>query len=349
MTDRTSALRIAGLMAATIVTASPGFAQSVQEERLTAIAGFFSKADVVSGPEIVDCTLSGGAQSNCFSITVRPAPLTYTPGPWCPSNISDGADAGGIWFQDGKAVDVDGEFIANLAKTYGDTEWQLFDPDSGDIRFTGTLEACEAAARPDVDPDYQNYCVQCLPEYVPDETQITYVIPMQPVPHQRDTPTNQTGSGIAYNGIRLDGPAPLDAILGAHTIAPFDDCGGHVNLFVGYHYHAVTNCLDGAPTTIGATQGTSEDAEKSGGQIGIAMDGYAMFSHLLTDGTTPVDLDSCFGHETDGLGYHYHVGDAGSNQILGCLSAESGCVLEGGEMVCDASARPERPGPAHDD
>ena len=31
-------------------------------------------------------------------------------------------------------------------------------------------------------------------------------------------------------------------LLLAHTIAPLDDCGGHVNPHAGYHYHAVTGC-----------------------------------------------------------------------------------------------------------
>jgi hypothetical protein len=43
-------------------------------------------------------------------------------------------------------------FIANLAETYGDTNWQLFDPETGAVRLARTSEGCEAAARPDVDP-----------------------------------------------------------------------------------------------------------------------------------------------------------------------------------------------------
>ena len=72
----------------------------------------------------------------------------------------------------------------------------------------------------------------------------------------------------------------MDDILAAHTIAPFDDCGGHVNTHVGYHYHAVTDCLEGAIIGNG-------DAA----QIGIAMDGYGIFSHLLLDGSAPDDLE----------------------------------------------------------
>ncbi|MEB8386955.1 YHYH protein [Rhodobacteraceae bacterium KMM 6894] len=321
------------LLAVALLMAGPAFAHSPDDD-LAAIARFFASADVVTGPDLVECTLSGGTQAQCFSITVRPKPLDYTPGPWCPTHISEGADKGGIWFKDGKTVDVDGAFIANLAEIYGDTEWQLYDPETGAIRFTGSLEACEAAARPDVDPAYQNYCVQCLPEYMPETATITYVIPMEAHPVWRGA-SSRGGSGGAFNGVRLDGPAPVDAILGAHTIAPFDDCGGHVNTHVGYHYHAVTDCL-----SKGAEGG---EIPAHGAQIGIAMDGYAIFSHLMGDGHAPDGLDRCHGHEVDGLGYHYHAGAPGSNQILGCLSAETGCTLMNGETECDATRRPPRP------
>jgi hypothetical protein len=308
------------------------------KERLAEITSFFSTANVVDGPDIVDCKLSDGAETECFSITVTADPQSYTPGPWCPTNTAQDAEAGGIWLRDGEVHDVDGDFIANLAEFYNDTEWQLFDADTGDIRYTGTLEACEAAARPDVDPEYQNYCVQCLPEYMPDDASITYVIPLEPVTADHAAQTNRTGSGIAYNGIRLDGPAPLDAILSAHTIAPFDDCGGHVNTHVGYHYHAVTDCLENAPS-----ETTASNAANHGSQIGIAMDGYPIMQHLMADGATSEDLDQCNGHLTEDGEYHYHAGAAGSNAILGCMTAQAGCTLDSPDDTCDASARRPRP------
>lgn len=317
--------------------AIPALAHS-DAEHLAEIAGFFASANVVAGPDLVECTLSDGAATTCFSITVTADPQSYTPGPWCPTTISDGAEAGGIWLRDGEVHDVDGDFIANLAEFYDDTKWQLFDPDTGEVRYTGTLESCEAAARPDVDPAYQNYCVQCLPEYMPDDASITYVIPLDPVAADRAGPTNQTGSGLAYNGIRLDGPAPIDAILSAHTIAPFDDCGGHVNTHVGYHYHAVTDCLDGAPSKTSAAVPADH-----GSQIGIAMDGYAIFPHLMADGAAPDTLDQCNGHALGDGEYHYHAGAAGSNAILGCLTAQAGCTLESADAACDASVRRPRP------
>ena len=299
---------------------------TAQGDRLAEIAAFFAGADIRSGPEIVDCTLTGGDRTACFRITLAADPQSYTPGPWCPTQVTDGPEAGGIWFLDGGIVDVDGDFVTRLAEIYDDTNWQLFDPETGAVRFTGTLEACEAAARPDVAPEWQNHCVQCLPEQMPEEAVVTYVIPLVPVASDRPSGTDRIGAGVAANGVRLDAPAPVDAILGAYTIAPFDDCGGHVNPVVGYHYHAVTDCL--------------ED-EAGAAPIGLAMDGHPIFPHLDADGGAPEGLDACFGHE-DADGYHYHAGAPGGNAILGCLAAQAGCVLSDPEGSCDASAPPGR-------
>ena len=305
-----------------------------EASELAVISDFFQHANVVSAPSIVDCTLSGGTQTRCFSITVKSEPSSYTPGPWCPTNVSDGPKAGGIWMSGGSIHDVDGPFVKNLATFYNDDSWQLFDPATGKIRVTDSIEACQAAARPDVDPAYQNYCVQCLPEYMSADATMTYVIPLHPQASKRPGPTTRGHSGIASNGVLLDGPAPLDAILDAHTIAPFDDCGGHVNPHAGYHYHAVTDCLN-----------EISPGSAHGAQIGIAMDGYQIFAHHLGDGSDAIGLDQCYGHSIDGIGYHYHAGEPGSNAILGCLSAEYGCASEDASESCDASASsPPPPG-----
>lgn len=118
---------------------------------------------------------------------------------------------------------------------------------------------------------------------------------------------------MALNGVELANSAPTHAILGAHTLAPFDDCGGHINLHEGYHYHAVTSgCL-------------AEVAQPDGhaGLIGYAMDGFAIHAMTGPDGAEPTDLDECRGH-TDGVrGYHYHASGAGMNQILSCFAGEA--------------------------
>ena len=324
-----------GLLACSNETDRTSSSDTITEaSELAAVSAFFQHAKVVSEPSIVDCTLSGGTRTRCFSITVKSEPSSYTPGPWCPGNVSDGPKAGGISMSGGTVHDVDGPFVKNLAAFYHDDSWQLFDPATGKVHVTDSLEACQAAARPDVDPAYQNYCVQCLPEYISADATMTYVIPLHPQSSSQPGPTARGHSGIASNGVMLDGPAPLDAILGAHTIAPFDDCGGHVNPHAGYHYHAVTNCLnDISPSS------------SHGAQIGIAMDGYRIFAHHLGDGSDAIGLDRCNGHLTEGLAYHYHAGEPGSNAILGCLSAEFGCASADASEPCDASARrPPPPG-----
>lgn len=99
-------------------------------------------------------------------------------GPWCPRHISDGMEKAGIWFKDDKVYDVSGHFIANLDEFYSDDKWLLYRED-GTIKVTETEEACLAAAKPEVDEDYHNYCVECLPEYFKDQV-TTFVIPATP-------------------------------------------------------------------------------------------------------------------------------------------------------------------------
>ncbi|MGB0134260.1 YHYH protein [Dokdonella sp.] len=317
-----------------VIDSDPAKRYDTDVPDLTAISHFFESAKVVSGPKIVDCTLSGGARTSCFSITVKSEPSTYEAGPWCPGNIADGANAGGIWLDNGQVHAADGAFMKNLATFYDDDEWQIFDASTGKVHVTDSLQACQAAARPDVDPAYRNYCVQCLLEYIPEDATMTYVIPLTAQPADHASPVAFAHSGVASNGILLDGPAPVDAILGAHTIAPFDPCGGHVNPHAGYHYHAVTDCLDSTSPT-----------SAHGAQIGIAMDGYWIFAHDLADGGDAGDLDRCNGHDAASIGYHYHAGSPGSNAILGCLSAQYGCALDDDRRACDASLQRPPPPP----
>ncbi len=297
------------------------------------IQAYFSRANIISGPTIVDCTLSGGSKSSCFQITVKAGPSSHDFGPWCPESVSDSAESGGIWLENGEVNDVDGAFIQNLATFYSDSNWQLYNPETGEINVTNTFEKCDGAAKPDVEPEYQQHCVECLNDYLNDDASITYTIPLSPIRTASTSRTNTSGAGVAFNGIRLDGSAPVDAILGNYTLAPFDDCGGHINLNVGYHYHAATDCL--TDTSVDTNEGNA---------IGLAMDGYWILARRLSDGSIPDNLDQCGGHTTEALGYHYHAGDPGSNAILGCLTAETGCVSSKPGQVCDASASSRGPG-----
>ncbi|MFP3398777.1 YHYH protein, partial [Brevibacterium sp. SIMBA_078] len=73
---------------------------------------------------------------------------------------------------------------------------------------------------------------------------------------------------IAFNGVRFDAPAPVSNILGAYTLAPFDDAGGHINPHAGYHYHAAT----GLTTKIEQDDGHAP-------MIGYALDGYGIYAN----------------------------------------------------------------------
>ena len=267
---------------------------------------YFIQAGLAESITKVNRTLSNGATVECYKIVSNNTPTDHTQGPWCPSNINDGIDKGGIWLEGGKLYDVDGQFIKNLATFYANTTWKLYNTATGVINVTDTKEGCMAAARPDVDPNYKNFCVQCLPSYFPGIKK-TYFIPVKPIKSSSTTSIMGMGSvvGVAFNGVNFDPPAPTQAILGAFTLAPFDDAGGHVNGATGYHYHATT----GKSKKIKQTDGHAA-------MIGYAMDGYGIFENLDELGKQSTDLDANRGHYDGIRGYHYHVAPTGANGFI---------------------------------
>lgn len=306
--------------------------QTAEASRLDLLSAKFDRSAMTGNPEIVDCTLSGGAKARCISMTFGPSPTSQKIGPFCPRNIADGPDKSGIWIEGGKVYDADGAFIAGLPAFYDDKDFVLYDKATGKVRVTDSKIACEAAARPDVAEEYHNYCVECAVSYVPKGTQLTYVIPIRPYAAASIARrVSGGGVGVAFSGARMDAPAPTDAILAAHTLAPFDDCGGHVNPHVGYHLHAATDCL----LKTGRKTG-------HGTEVGLALDGYPIFARLMSDGQEPGDLDQCRGHHFGDLDYHYHANAPGSNAILPCHTAQTGCSSETADGVCDASKQNRR-------
>lgn len=266
----------------------------------------------------VPCTLSNGTSTDCYQIVASGIPADHEMGPWCPNTISDDASAGGIWLENGEVYDVDGAFIENMATFYNDTKWQMYDA-NGTIYTTETEDDCANAANPNVGAEYENFCVECLPSYVADMTQ-TYIIPITPVKQSTSTafggfgPPGMAGNGpsqrgVAFNGVVFDAPAPTDAILGAYTLAPFDDAGGHINLNAGYHYHAATGV---------STQIAQDDGHAA--MIGYAIDGFGLYAQADANGDEPTDLDDCRGHTDDTRGYHYHVDAAGNNNFINCIN-----------------------------
>jgi hypothetical protein len=268
----------------------------------------------------VACTLSNGEESTCYSITVSGFPSDRTElGPFCPENISTEAANTGKWFDDGVLYDLTGEFIANLDSFYGDSTWNLYDEVTGQVKITDTQIACEAAARPDVAEEYNNFCVQCeISYYSGDDGEgisSTFLIPITPVPRDNVGSVARNSIGVAFNGVTLDAAAPTEAILGAYTIAAFDDCVGHVNPFAGYHYH-------GANHGEGSCPAVAFEADGHGGAFGYALDGYAIHTMLDENNEEESDLDACRGHSDDVRGYHYHSAGPGENLFIGCFNGE---------------------------
>ncbi|MEQ9462650.1 MAG: YHYH protein [Haliea sp.] len=276
----------------------------------------FQDGALASEITTVSCTLSGGTQTTCYRIEIAGTPAAREIGPFCPPSIYSEADEGGIWFDgSGTVWDIDGEFITNLGNIYGDSNWLLYDTASGEVNVTDTQIACEAAARPNVDPEYQNHCVQCSLDYYGGGVAQTVLIPTAPVPLSSPASLNNGDLGIALDGVILAPPAPVQAILAAYTIAAFDDCGGHVNPVEGYHYHASVGC---------AERGYDDDGHS--GVMAYALDGYAIYGMSYADGSEPDDLDACRGHTELERGYHYHAASAAENMFIGCFSGEQGSV-----------------------
>lgn len=275
----------------------------------------------VSSIDEVDCTLSNGEASTCYQITIKGFPSDRSElGPYCPKTITTEAESVGKWFDDGVLYDLTGEFVSKLATFYNDSNWKLYDTTTGEVKITDTQTSCEAAARPDVSAEYNNFCVECDISYYSsvegEGVEGIYLIPKTPVPRTTTSAIGNDGVGIALNGVKLEAAAPVEAILSAYTIAAFDDCIGHVNPHEGYHYH-------GANHGDGTCPAIDFESDGHGGIFAYALDGYAIYSMLDENGEEATDLDSCRGHSDDIRGYHYHTAGAGENAFIGCFRGET--------------------------
>lgn len=273
----------------------------------------FGEGAIVGEVTTEDCTLSGGTATKCARVTIAGYPSSYQVGPFCPDTVTTPAEDAGIWFDGNGVYDLDGKFIADLANFYADDQWKMFDS-AGNVNVTDTLEAFEGAARPDVDPQYQNYCVEGRLEWLTGgvPVQTTVLIPLQPVRASSASSAHPGNFGVTLDGVVIAESAPVDAILGAHTIASFDDCGGHFNPVAGYHLHGAMGC------------GHLEDDHVTGetAMFGYAIDGYPIHLPLDAEALAGAGLDGCNGHTTATEGYHYHANGAAKNAVLPCLMGE---------------------------
>ena len=97
---------------------------------------------------------------------------------------------------------------------------------------------------------------------------------------------------LAANGVPIFNPQNNRGEI-ALEIGELDEWGGHCGRADDYHYHVTPLHL--------------QDKVGSGQPVAVALDGYPIYGLTEPDGTNPKDLDSCHGHETKELGYHYHA------------------------------------------
>ena len=259
-----------------------------------------------------DCTLTNGEKATCYRITITGQPVDTTIGPFCPTTTSSSAEDSGIWLDGTNVYDADGQFILDLSEIYEDAEWKLYD-DNGNVNVTDTEEGFLGAAKPDVEEAYKYHCVEGKFEWTTTgkPVPISVLIPVDPVSDSSVNTTQGKDLGVTLNGVVIAASAPVDAILGAYTIAAFDDCGGHFNPFEGYHMHAFTNCE-------GASYGSQIDNPNAETKIiGYALDGVAVFAPLDHDST--IELDECNGRTTKKDGYHYYAQSPETNRIVKCF------------------------------
>lgn len=264
------------------------------------------------------CTLSGGAETSCYRITVAGSPVSHEVGPFCPETTTDGDDLGGIWFDGDAVYQLDGQFFVDLPTIYDDDQWQLHD-DDGNVFVTETAEAFNAAARPDVDAAYQNHCIEGRFEWLANGEPVTSTVLIPTNPVMAETPSAPFGTqGITLDGVVIAGSAPVPIILGAYTIAAFDDCGGHFNPFEGYHLHGATGCSE-----------SGEAGDNDTPMFGYALDGFPVHSPFDDADLEAAELDECNGHATEDDGYHYHANSVEKNLVITCLMGQS-VASEGG-------------------
>ena len=322
---------LASLIAVVIGVAGINFLSSDEAsfdfEAPGVVAANFMEGSLTKEITTEDCTLSNGLKTACYRIEVTGAPVDSKIGPFCPESTSSTAEVAGIWLDGEKIYDVDGQFILDLSTIYKDVKWKLYD-ESGKVKVTDTKEAFQGAARPDVEEAYKYHCVEGTWEWTTTTKPVptSILVPVKPV--LASSVSNPRGNlGVTVNGLVISASAPVDAILGAYTIAAFDDCGGHFNPTAGYHLHAYTGC-EGVEYE---SQIDDPDAETK--IIGYAMDGVAVFAPLSSKST--IKLDECNGRTTTKDGYHYYAQSAEKNLIVKCIK---------GLTAVDPLATEEAPG-----
>lgn len=143
-------------------------------------------------------------------------------------------------------------------------------------------------------------------------------IPLHPVPAKEPAMVKgrflRGAIALAVNGIPIFNPQNNRGEV-SYEIGELDQWGGHCGRADDYHYHI-------APLHLQAQAG-------QGMPVAYALDGYPVYGLTEPDGSPVTGLDECHGHETPGIGYHYHA----SNRYPYVLGGFHGEVVEREEQV----------------
>lgn len=257
--------------------------------------GLISADALVRAPQLVTCTLTTGAKTQCAQFVVKYQPDSLETGPFCPATLND---VGGIWDWDGEnpgLYQLDRSFFEMLAAqgyTFTDANGNVHRSDPG-------------AGRPEQDHS-------CLQAREDTSVEMTILIPTNP--ERADAPTDL--GTVAKVGIGLDGvPIFADApsVLQTGHLPALDDCGGHVDPGGWYHWHATATDIETVYDKAGIDADCAQPQSASA-LFGYAFDGYALYGTQDADGTIPADLDACNGHfgptdQSPAGQYHYHATD----------------------------------------
>ncbi|WP_138936225.1 YHYH protein [Roseovarius arcticus] len=252
----------------------------------------FAKAAFVEAPEVVDCTLENGVQTQCYQLKVGYLPEGLNVGPFCPATLDD---EGGVWDwtgDDAGLYRINREFLMMLDSL----GYRFFDAD-------GTVHVVDNASTP---PEDDHACINVTAD---ESVEITMLVPIEPVMAKTVTNLGTVAKvGVALDGVPIFADAP--SIQQTGHMPALDVCGGHIDPGGWYHWHATSTDIG----TVFKAEGVAADCaltQDASAMFGYAFDGFAMYGSTDVGGTVPDDLDQCNGHirptADDSAIYHYHA------------------------------------------
>ena len=259
---------------------------------LVDVSLFNSKA-MESAPEIVDCTLENGDQTQCAKLVVKYMPDDLKIGPFCPDTLED---KGGLWDWDGEKPGlyrIDKAFLQML-----DTQGYTFYDEAGNVQTVDN-----ATSPPTVDH-------ACINVTANKSVKVTALIPLNPVMAESTTALGTVAKvGMALEGVPIFSDAP--SVKERGHLPALDTCAGHIDPGGWYHYHATSSDINTVFKHEHVDADCTNLTQDPAALFGYGFDGVPIYGSVDANGSAPTDLDECRGHvgtlgESTASAYHYH-------------------------------------------